>query len=662
MIVSRNWLQTYFKKEIPDANKLADLFTFYACEVESVEEIPENGEMKADTALDLKVLPDRAHYALCHRGIALEIAVIENLQINERYVAEIEPSIETKPKIYVEDSNFCKRYIARVVEIDNVPKESPIWLKNALHSIRQRSINPIVDLTNYVMYDIGQPLHAFDADKVVGGLNIRLAKQGEKIVLLDGREITLTTEDSVIADEQGALVIAGAKGGKRAEIDSSTKRIIIESANFHPTKVRRTSTKYDIRSDSSKRFENEITPKLAIYGINNVCGLIQEMIPNSKFGPIVDIYPNPAKQTVIEFDPAYLKERLGVEIPTEKAENILKGMGISITDTYRGHTSVWSLSIPFERLDLLNQEDIVEEVGRVYGYDKVIGILPPTPESQSDNSDTKSASKILPIFYISELIKSFLVEIGFSEVSLYSLVKQGFIETAKPLAYDKAFARSNLSDGMLDCVQRNVLNADLLGLDAIKIFEIGHVFTEENGERTHLTIGVSQIKKIKGLKSQDLQDDVLSKLSEKLNLEIKGKTSRNKAGNIDVIEFDLTEIVEKYKADFNQKNLNLQPSSTNHYTKFSLYPFIVRDIAVFVPELVTSEKVWEVIVQSISASNATELLARHSLFDTFKKEGRVSYAFRMVFQSMDRTLTDEEINKIMDGINTKMKEGGWEVR
>jgi phenylalanyl-tRNA synthetase beta chain len=318
-------------------------------------------------------------------------------------------------------------------------------------------------------------------------------------------------------------------------------------------------------------------------------------------------------------------------------------------------TSLWSLTIPFERLDLNAPEDIVEEVGRIYGYNKINGILPYVNKSQSE-------TKILPIFYISELIKSFLIEFGFSEVSLYSLVKQGFVETAKPLAHDKAFARSNLTDGMLDCVQRNVLNADLLGLDAIKIFEIGHVFTEENGERTHLAIGISQIKKIKGLKSQDLQDDILKKLCEKLDINIKGRTSKNKAGNIDVIEFDLTEISEQYKTNFDIKNLGLKPSSNNHYTKFSLYPFIVRDIAVFVPESVTNEKVWEVIVESISASKAKELLVRHSLFDTFKKEGRVSYAFRMVFQSMDRTLTDEEINQVMENINEKMKESGWEVR
>jgi len=652
MIVSRNWLQTYFKKEIPDANKLADLFTFHACEVESVEAVPENGELKSDVILDLKVLPDRAHYALCHKGIAQEIAVITKLPIKERYVPEIKSSIEEKIKVTVEDSNFCKRYIARTIELDNVPKESPIWLKNALHSIGQRSINPIVDITNYVMYDIGQPLHAFDADKVVGELIIRSAKQGEKITLLDDREIILTTEDSVIADEQGALVIAGAKGGKRAEIDNNTKKIIIESANFHPTKVRRTSTKYDIRSDSSKRFENEITPELAIHGMNNVCGLIQEMIPNAKFGPIIDIYPNPAKQTVIEFDFNYIKERLGIEIPENETKNILEGMGISID---RDQTS-WSLTIPFERLDLNAPEDIVEEVGRIYGYDKVNGILP------TISTETKSTTKILPIFYVSELIKSFLIELGFSEVSLYSLVKQGFIETAKPLAHDKAFARSNLTDGMLDCVQRNILNADLLGLEAIKIFEIGHVFTEEAGERTHLAIGVSQIKKVKGFKSQDLQDDVLKKLCEKLNIEIKGKTSKNKAGNIDVIEFDLNEIVEKYKTNFDINNLNLKPASNNHYAKFSLYPFIVRDIAVFVPELITNEKVWEVIIQSISNSKAKELLVRHSLFDTFKKEGKVSYAFRMIFQSMDRTLTDDEINQVMENINGKIKENGWEVR
>jgi len=654
MKISRNWLQTYFKKEIPDATKLAEIFTFHAFEIEGIEKIEKSKDLAEDAVLDVKVLPDRAHYALSHRGIAGEISALTGLEAEERYVGPIEENITDKPQMTIEDPNFCKRYIARTISIGKMTTESPTWLKNALGSIGQRSINSIVDVTNYVMYDIGQPLHAFDADKVKGGLIVRPAKEGEKIVLLDGREITLTTDDSVIADEEGPLVIAGAKGGKRAEISETTTKIIIESANFHPTKVRRTSTKYDIRSDSSKRFENEITPELAMHGMNNISGLIQKMLPDAKFGPIVDVYPNKVQQTIFDFDPKYLKERLGIEISSDKAKEILKSIGISVKES----GAIWNLTIPYERLDITIREDIVEEVGRIYGYDKVVGTLPPKEADNPKNG-------ILPIFFISELIKSTLIDLGFSEVSLYSLVENGHVETAKPLARDKAFARSELSKGMIECVERNILNADLLGLESIKIFEIGHIFTDKLPpllEKTHLVIGTAQIKKVKGLKAENLLDEAIKKLEEILGIKITGKVSSNKAGNAKVVEINLDALVKSYGGNFDLEKLNLGKASTKRYQKFSLYPFIVRDIAVFVPESISSEAVWSVIEKGIVSLNASDLLARHSLFDTFKKESRVSYAFRLIFQSMDKTLTDEEINAFMKSVSTGITKEGWEVR
>jgi len=648
MKISRNWLQTYFDKEIPTADKLAELFTFHAFEVEGVEKIEKTTDAKEDVVLDVKVLPDRAHYALSHRGIAGEVSSLTGLEVKECYIGPIEVDIPDKPEIIIKNPDFCRRYTARTISVGKMPTTSPIWLKNALGSIGQRSINPIVDITNYVMYDIGQPLHAFDADKVNGALTVRPAKDGEKITLLDGREITLTAEDSVIADEEGALVIAGAKGGKRAEISESTTKIIIESANFHPTKVRRTSTKYDIRSDSSKRFENEITPELAIHGMYNVSGLIKEMMPEAKFGPLVNNYPNKVKQTVFDFDPAYLRERLGIEIPQEKAKKILESMGILIKES----GSIWNLTIPYERLDLVIREDIVEEVGRIYGYDKVVGVLPPKNDSHS---------QILPDFLVAEKIKSTLIGLGYSEVSLYSLVEEGHVETAKPLARDKAFARNNLSKGMIACVERNALNADLLGLNTIKVFEIGRIFTED-AEKVHLVLGVSIVKKIKGVKAENIINEAVKVLENILGVEIKGKTLTNKLGNVSVLELDLEPIVKSLKAEISAENIGLEPVSTNRYKRFSLYPFIVRDVAVFVPESVADAKVWEVIKGEIAEANAEDLLTRHALFDTFKKDGRVSYAFRMIFQSMEKTLTDEEINTVMEAVYSGLKKEGWEVR
>ncbi len=652
MKISRNWLQSYFDKPIPSVDALADLFTFHAFEVEGIEKYTEKGA--DDDVLDLKVLPDRAHYALCHRGIATEVSVMTGQPFKaDRVPPGPVDSLSQKPEVRVEAPEFCRRYMARYGEIEKVADSNPHACE-MLEAIGQRAINAVVDSTNIVMFDIGQPLHIFDADHVKGTIVVRAAKSGEKISLLDssagaGREVELLPTDHVIADDLGPLAIAGVKGGKRAGVTASTTHIIIESANFEPAAVRRTATRLDLRSESSRRYENEITPELTVPAMRDVSSLIQYNMPGAKFGPIVDAYPKKAEQTVFAFDPSYIQERLGIAIPLETATGILKsfGLGVEIKSD-----SEWKLTIPFERLDLTIPDDIVEEVGRIHGYEHVKGMLPPKPEGQL---------RVLLSYYLSERIKNILVKNGFSEVSLYSLVARGEVETAKPLARDKAFARMNLTDNMLACVEKNALNADLIGIDAVKVFEIGRVFSFK-GETLALSLGVAQVKKVKGMNGKKLLMDTLEILKRELGMDIAPTIAEK--GAYAVCEIDLASLAKSFAMprDASYGDLHFGPASTNLYKKISPYPFIVRDIAVFVPESVQAEEVWSAILTGISNSKAESLLARHSLFDTFKKDGKVSYAFRMVFQSMEKTLTDEEANTIMASVNSSMKEKGWEVR
>lgn len=683
MKVSHAWLQTYFDKSIPSADALAELFTFHSFEVEGIERLRDSTSRLIDTVIDAKVLPDRAHYCLSHKGIAEEVSFLTKQPVKSNKSSKsILVSLDNKPVIKIEDPHFCRRYMGRYVELNagqsseatKSPANSKTGLKlplepNAekirafLAAIGQRSISPIVDATNFVMFDVGQPLHAFDADKVKGAIVVRAAKKGEKIELLDssegpGKEVELLSSDHVIADDIGPLAIAGVKGGKRAGITASTKHIIIESANFDPTAVRRTATRLDLRSESSKRYENEITPELASLGMNDVSILVSQAYPKAKFGPIVDQYPVKAVRATIHLNPISVETRLGIRIPPREVKDILERMDIAIAEA---EECKWLLTIPFTRLDLKIPEDIVEEVGRIYGYGHIQGILPPT---------SKAKVPVLPIHYLSEMIKNILVEQGFSEVSLYSLVAKGEIETAYPLARDKAFARANLTDGMMTCVEKNALNADLLGLDTIKVFEIGRVFSKE-GEFTMLSLGAGQVKKVKGEKV----DNILVNSWEMLNkglaaglgiasgVVINAPKMIVKDANA-VCEVNLDELLKSYKVPYNAlySDLHFGPASPNMYRKISPYPFIVRDIAVFVPENIEADRVWKVIEKGISNAGASGLLVRHSLFDTFKKDGKVSYAFRMVFQSMNKTLTDDEVNKIMEKINIEMKGNSWEVR
>jgi phenylalanyl-tRNA synthetase beta chain len=673
MKVSHNWLQTYFDKPIPSADALAELFTFHSFEVEGIERLRDSTYKLTDTVIDAKVLPDRAHYCLSHKGMAEEVSFLTKQPVkSNRSSKSILVSLDTKPTIKIEDPHFCRRYMGRYVELNAAvspthstagPQLSGQQMRAFLAAIGQRSISPIVDATNFVMFDVGQPLHAFDADKVQGAIVVRAAKKGEKIELLDssegpGKEVELLASDHVIADDVGPLAIAGVKGGKRAGITSSTKHIIIESANFDPTAVRRTATRLDLRSESSKRYENEITPELTSLGMNDVSILVSQAYPAAKFGPIVDQYPVKAIHTTITFDPILVEMRLGIRIPSREIKDILERMSIDIAEAEEGK---WRLTIPFTRLDLKIPEDIVEEVGRIYGYGHIQGILPPI---------SKAKVPVLPMYYLSEMIKNILVEQGFSEVSLYSLVAKGEVETAYPLARDKAFARANLTDGMMACVEKNSLNADLLGLGVIKVFEIGRVFGKE-GEFTMLSLGVGQVKKVKGEKV----DNILVNSWEALNNMLGKSLGIGSDSNIStpkvitkgvnaVCEINLDDLLKSYKVPSNAlySDLHFGPASPNMYRKISPYPFIVRDIAVFVSESVQADAVWQAIEKGISNASASGLLARYSLFDTFKKDGKVSYAFRMVFQSMDKTLTDDEANKIMEKINVEMKEKGWEVR
>jgi len=639
MKTSSNLLKTYFDKEIPAPEKVAELLTFHSFEVEGVE------KKTSDTVFDIKVLPDRAHYCLCHKGIAGELHAITSIPLHVHEYKDIKTSKVKDFSIKIEDNKLCRRYVGRRIEGVKVGP-TPEWLKEYIEVLGGRSINNIVDATNFIMMDVGQPLHAFDADKVKGNITVRLAKKGETITTFDGKNVNLDEKCLLIADDAGPLAIAGIKGGNRAEVDENTKNIILESANFHPTETRRTSGRIGILTDASKRFENEITPELAMEAMIKLSELISDIGGNDmKMGEIVDEYPNKVKQSEFEFEPSSIEKRLGISIPLKEAKAILERMNIKVSEL---KDNKWQITIPFDRLDLTMSEDIVEEVGRIYGYEHIKGILPPKTDKKGD---------ILPAYYISEKIRNTLVDQGFSEVSLYSLVSKGDIEVLKPLASDKAFVRKNLIDGMISCVEKNALNADLLGLDCIKVFEIGKIFSND-GERYSLAIGVCQIKKQKGISSKDILEGVIELLPYRC------PTSVKVVGKSAVCEIDLDEIIKLFKADKNAsyEELDLKPASNNHYNKISSYPFIARDIAIFVPESVSAQDVWQTIEKGIKDAGAEDMLVRHELFDTFKKENKTSFAFRMIFQSMDKTLSDNEVNTIMQKIYDGVKNSGWEVR
>ncbi len=642
MLISKNWLQNYFKEKLPSTEKLADFFTFHSCEVEGVEK---KGD---DDVLDLKILPDRAHYALSHRGVAYEVQAMTGLKMQERAVVVSKNKISTKIEVKITEPLFCRRYSACLVENISI-KESPKEFKQKLEAIGERSINNIVDATNVTMFDCGQPLHAFDADLVRGAMIVRKAKNGEKIQTLDGKEITLDDSILVIADEEGALAIAGIKGGKKAEVTARTKRIILESANFEPAMVRRASVKIGVRTESSKRFENEITPHLTEIALSTVLSFLAQILPETAVGPITDIHGDLPKPTKIILPKDFIARRLGAEVTESEILKVFKQLDFEVADSNKGgkKESNYEVTVPLMRLDLTIPEDLVEEFGRIYGYDKIPAVE--LPEMQISVGVNKQ-------YYYSEKIKNILTRSGFSEVMTYSLGKKGDFEVAYPVSKDKDFLRTNLTDNLEKSLETNVRNAPILNLKQIRQFEIGNVFGEE-GESLSLVIGIMNAEKSK-IKEADELKKVLQNLGEALGIDlIAQKTTAH------TIEVDLGKIISDMpKPKMYDEVAEISKVETK-YKKISPYPFIVRDVAVFVPKLVAENEVAKIVEKE-----SGPLKVRIDLFDVFTKkfpdgEEKTSYAFRLVFQSPERTLIEEEVNAVMKKVSDALSANkNWQVR
>lgn len=612
MKVSYNWLKWYVP-QIPEPEKLAEAIVFHAFEVESIEP---HGD---DFILDIKTLPDRNHDCLSHLGIAREVSAILNIPfVDPKSKYKIPESHSTNLAVMLETPH-CRRYSARIVRNVKVGP-SPDWVKQHLESIGQRSINNIVDATNLTMFNCGQPCHAFDLNKISGGIVIRSASaQGsgetkEKITLLTGEEKKLDDTMTVISDLNGnALAIAGVKGGKFAEVNTGTTDILIEVANFEPVSVRKTAKALNIQTDSTKRFENDLSPELAPYAMRELSALIAEMFPDAVFEDIVDVYPEPQETKTIVVMTDYINKKLGTTFRSEDIESVWKRLKFE----YTKEGDVFTITQPVLRLDLGAPHDFVEEVGRILGYDKVDAVIPKLDQPALAGWKPQ----INDVFYKTLAVKKHFIDAGYSEVMTYTFRDKGEVEMLKT-ASDKKFLRTNLKDGLSESLAMNTLNAPLLGIDQVKIFEIGTVFSK-NGEQINITYN----------EKKNIVEMSLDEFCEKNNLEVKNS----------------------YDEFFTSSSLQL---TANSFQLWSPYPFIARDVAVWVPGGVESSKVHQVIKE-----NAGSLLVREPrLVDTYTKDDKTSYAFRLVFQSFEKTLTDAEVEPYTTAIYKALQENGFEIR
>ena len=383
MKISYNWLKWYIP-EVPSPEKLTDIFNYHLCEMESLEKLPDG-----DVVFDLKILPNRAHDLLSHQGVARELASLLNIKFIDptpKYKIPSPPYGGGVPKgrggdlkIKIE-SNKCRRYMGRIIGNVKVGP-SPEWVVKHLESIGQRSINNIVDAANIVMFDCGQPTHCFDADKTENMIITREAKDGEEMTTLDSKEVKFKNSNMVIADNKNVLAIAGIKGGKIAEVDQNTKNIILECANFDPVSVRKTAQALNIVTDAKKRFENDLSPELAPYAMRELSALILEMCPEAIFEDVVDVYQQKQEEKKLSFSVEKISKILGLKVSVAEVEDILKRYNFKyeflplLNKERVGVRSgdCFEIIVPSLRLDLVIEEDMAEEIGRIIGYDKVKG-------------------------------------------------------------------------------------------------------------------------------------------------------------------------------------------------------------------------------------------------------------------------------------------------
>lgn len=629
-----------FVPDLPSTSQIKELLTNHAFEVEEVIAIA-GGDV-----LDLKVLPDRAHDALSHRGIAREITTHTDKKFNEVATQALIPTVDISSVLVRVESELCYRYMALRIENISTTK-SPAWLSETLWALDQKSINTLVDLTNYVLFELGQPLHVFDADKVKGNITVRLARGGETMITLDNKEIFLSEEMLVIADDEAVLALAGIKGGKKAEIDANTKSVILECANFDSISVRKTAFKVGIRTDASKRFENNYPATWAGHALLRYMYLLQKEQPTISYGEVTDIYPNPKKSFVAIVTTKRTNEWLGTNLSSEEISLILTKLYLPNIKKEEG---VFEVTCDDNLFNIRSVDDqkyvsyqIIGHIGRVIGYDSGI--------KEKEYKSLKEKGFVVPYIAETDRIRNELVSHGFVEVRTYHFQNDGEEELENPLANDKKFIRSSLKIGMSEALVKAIHNAPLLGRTDILIFEIGTVVIKENGEQIHLALA--------GFKQNQKKQKIIDVLKQTLSEIIPHAFI--------IIETDnyVEILISSHNKLFDPTEEVILLAGVSEFVKWkplSVYPFMTRDIAFFV-----SEEAKQKNLQEIFLLWAGPLCVRVDMFDEFEKtlddgSKKLSKAYRLVFQSQEKTLTDEEINTVMQNVEKEICAFGCEVR
>ncbi len=691
MKFSYNWLQSFFDKEFPKPEELAELLTMHSFEV---EEVIKRGD---DYILDIDILPNRASDCLSHLGVARECAALLNYKLQptrlrQGFGGQASSKQNSKLKtqnlkllsVTIQDESLCPRYSAYVMEGVKIT-ESPDWIKERLAAMEQKTINNVVDITNYVMWELGQPLHAFDLDKIKDRkMNTRLSKGGEKLETLDGATHDLGDDAVVIEDGERIIDLAGIKGGANSQIDENTKRVIFQAAIFDPARIRGTSQKLGIRTDAAVRYMHGFDPNLPPQALERTIEILSETNPEAKIVQKIDIYPELIKPKKISLDVNYVNKLLGTYLSMREMKQILERLNFTVEEENKLRITdyVLRITIPTYRLDINIPEDLVEEIGRVYGYEN-ISAEPPRGILVAPRRNEQ-------VFW-RNMARQILVGFGFSEVYNYSLVSfTQLIELLNPISEEFKYLRGSLTYGMLKSISTNQKF-----FETVQIFEFGKIFrmSEINGEvveeeRCALAIYDKSGKSESGgfYLLKGYVDELLRRLGiTDFHYDTKSfeDQEKNTIGQLHpgkracvVLGDEKVGILGEshpydcaklgiggrvYKAELYFEKIQAAAEEEQIYQTPSKYPEVVRDIALLVPREVMVEEVLNVI-ETVGGP----LLRDTDLFDIYEgenlPEGRKNLAFHLLFQSDERTLTAQEVDEIMSKITKALEEKLWEVR
>lgn len=628
-----------------------------------------------DEVFEIGLTPNRAD-AMSHWGVARDLRA--GMLQQDISVELITPSVSSykvekrtfKIDVNVEDNKLVPRYCGVTIS-DVKVGPSPTWLQNRLKAIGLTPKNNVVDVTNYVLHELGQPLHAFDASKIHGKVIVKNAQDGEKFITLDDVERTLSKEDIMICDEKGSLCIAGVMGGKNSGVTDRTNVVFLESAYFNPVSIRKTAKRQGISSDASFRFERGIDPTIAEYALKRAAILIREVAGGEITSDIVDIHPKKAEDHQVFLNLENVKKIIGQAIPDDEIKNILVSLDIKVNSISKVGLG---LVIPAYRVDVTREIDVIEEILRVYGYNNV-------EFSQKLNATTSHSSRNED-YKIQNIVANLLVANGFNEMMANSLTTPSYISLSEtlnetnnvlmlnPLSGDLSAMRQSMLFSALESVSFNINRRN----NDLRLFEFGktyHKILSGHEEKMHLTLTltgastgeswtnpqkttdfflfkgyINSILERLGIKNNTISSLKSDVFSEGMVYEL-GASTLVEFGSIKktvLKHFDIKQ--EVFFADFNWSAILKHLSNGLKFVEIPKYPEVRRDLALLLDEQVEFAKILEL------AKNTEKVLLKEiDLFDVYQGKnlpaGKKSYAVSFILQDTTKTLTDSQIDKVM---------------